>query len=443
MATEFVMPKLGLTMEEGTILHWLVDDGATVVPGAPVMVIETDKVESDVEANSTGRLHRIGAEGQTFLCGEVIGLLLAEGESVPTPATQADQIATVDRVDAAEPKTPVTPAAADMPAPLEINGTRRFVSPNARRLAAERGIDLGAIRGTGPMGRVVSEDLDEARHAQPDDPRPSAREPREQSARSLVPASAAARDLADLLGIDLATVPPDPVEACVTIDAVARHVRARLQRIPSAAFAPVPHRSDAPAAAITMDADMDAVDEDRFRRSTTGKAPAYTDYIIAAVGRALRAHPGLNAQVTPAGIELLPDIDVGLAVVLDDGLMVPVVRHADRLPLAEVAAETRRLAKAARQVSLTLRDLEGGTFSVSALGMFGVDAFTPVINPPNVAILGIGRIRDDLILDRGVVSVVRRTTLSLVWDHRVLDVAPAANFCKTIVQLLNDPAQLD
>ena len=442
MASEFVMPKLGLTMEEGTILQWLVDDGATVVPGAPVMVIETDKVESDVEANSTGRLHRIGAEGQTFLCGEVIGLLLAEGESVPTPATQADQIAMVDRVDAAALETPIKPAA-EMPAPLELNGTRRFVSPNARRLAAERGIDLGAIRGTGPMGRVVSEDLDEARHAQPDDPRPSAREPREQSARSLVPASAAARDLADLLGIDLATVPPDPIEACVTIDAVARHVRARLQRIPSAAPAPVPHRSDAPAASITMDADMDAVDEDRFRRSTTGKAPAYADYVIAAVGRALRAHPGLNAQITPAGIELLPDIHVGIVVALDDGLMVPVVRHADRFPLAEVAAETSRLAKAARHVSLTSRDLEGGSFSVSALGMFGVDAFTPVINPPNVAMLGIGRIRDDLTLDRGVVSVVRRMTLSLTWDHRVLDVAPAANFCQAIVQLLNDPAQLD
>ena len=442
MATEFVMPKLGLTMEEGTILHWLVDDGATVVPGAPVMVIETDKVESDVEANSTGRLHRIGAEGQTFLCGEVIGLLLAEGESVPTPATQADQIATVDRVDAAEPKTPVTPAA-DMPAPLEINGTRRFVSPNARRLAAERGIDLGAIRGTGPMGRVVSEDLDEARHAQPDDPRPSAREPREQSARSLVPASAAARDLADLLGIDLATVPPDPVEACVTIDAVAGHVRARLQRIPSAASAPAPHRSDAPAAAITMDADMDAVDEDRFRRSTTGKAPSYSDYVVASVGRALRAHPGLNAQITDHGIVLLPDIHVGLAVALDDGLIVPVVRHVDGLPIAELASETSRLTAAARRASLTSSELEGGPFLVTDLGMFGVDAFTPVITPPNVAIFGIGRIRDDLTLTRGVVDVVRRATLTLTWDHRVVDGVTAANFCKTVVQLLNDPAQLD
>ena len=239
------------------------------------------------------------------------------------------------------------------------------------------------------MGRVVSEDLDDARQAQPDDP------------------------------------------------------RSRLQGIPSTSSATLPHPAHVPAAAITMDAEMDAVEEDRFRRSITGKAPSYTDYVIAAVGRALRAHPGLNARVTSDGIVLLHDIHVGLAVALDDGATVPVVRHADRLSIAELAAETRRLEQAARRATLTMSELEGGTFSVSSLGMFGVDAFTPVINLPYVAILGIGRIRDDLRLTRGVVEVVRRMTLSLTWDHRVVEAAPAANFCRTVVQLLADPAQLD
>ena len=188
---------------------------------------------------------------------------------------------------------------------------------------------------------------------------------------------------------------------------------------------------------------MDAVVADRARRKAEGTAPGYTDYVVAAAARALRRHPAVNAQVTADGIAQLPDVHVGLAVALDEGLMVPVVRHADRSPLATISAETTRLATAARAGKLGLDDLEGGTFSVTALGMFGVDAFTPVINPPNAAILGVGRLRDDLVLVDGVVASRTRLTLSLTWDHRVLDGAPAAAFCQTIVELLADPAQLD
>ena len=194
---------------------------------------------------------------------------------------------------------------------------------------------------------------------------------------------------------------------------------------------------------LTMDADMDAVVADRARRKAEGAAPGFTDYVVAAAGRALRRHPAVNAQVTADGIAQLPDVHVGLAVALDEGLLVPVVRHADRSPLAAIAAETTRLATAARAGKLALADLEGGTFSVTALGMFGVDAFTPVINPPNAAILGVGRLRDDLVLVDGAVVARTRLTLSLTWDHRVLDGAPAAAFCQTIVELLADPSQLD
>ena len=193
---------------------------------------------------------------------------------------------------------------------------------------------------------------------------------------------------------------------------------------------------------LTMDADMDAVAADRAAAKAAGVAPGFTDYIVAAAGRALRRHPMLNAQVTPDGIAVLPDVHVGLAVALDEGLVVPVVRNADRTPLDELAVETTRLAEAARTGSLSLADLEGGTFSVSALGMFGVDAFTPVINPPNVAILGVGRLRDDLVLVDGAIATRKRLTLSLTWDHRVVDGAPAAAFCRTIVELLADPAAL-
>jgi pyruvate dehydrogenase E2 component (dihydrolipoamide acetyltransferase) len=194
---------------------------------------------------------------------------------------------------------------------------------------------------------------------------------------------------------------------------------------------------------LFMDADLDAVVADRNRRKAEGTAPGFTDYVVAAAARALRAHPIVNSQMTDDGIALLPDIHVGLAVAVDAGLMVPVVRHADQLDLAALSAETTRLAEAARTGSLGLGELEGGTFSVSALGMFGVDGFTPVINPPNVAILGVGRLRDDLVLVDGAVTTTKRLTLSLTWDHRVLDGAPAAEFTRTLADLLADPAALD
>jgi len=194
---------------------------------------------------------------------------------------------------------------------------------------------------------------------------------------------------------------------------------------------------------LTTDAEMDAVLADRRRRKSDGAPPGVTDYIVAAAARALRLHPIVNAQMTADGIAHLPDIHVGLAVALDGGLVVPVVRHADQIGLADLATETTRLAASARAGKLTLDDLDGGTFSVSALGMFGVDTFTPVINPPNVAILGVGRLRDDVVLVDDVVGTRTRLTLSLTWDHRVLDGAPAAAFAQTIVELLADPARLE
>jgi pyruvate dehydrogenase E2 component (dihydrolipoamide acetyltransferase) len=289
-----------------------------------------------------------------------------------------------------------------------------------------------------------------------------------------VAAAVAARNLADLLGIDLATVAPDPVERRVTRDAVALHVRALLggaaQPTPAPAAPAAPATEPlAPASqpptrvvpfkgmrgtiakrmhgalqgmaqlTLFMDADLDAVVADRARRAADGPAPGYTDYIIAAAAKALGEHPVVNSQVVEEGIALLPDIHVGMAVAVDDGLMVPVVRHTDRLDLATLSTETTRLAEAARTKSIGLDDLEGGTFSVTALGMFGVDGFTPVINPPNTAILGVGRLRDDLVLVDGQVATRKRLTLSLTWDHRVFDGAPAAEFCRTIVRLLADP----
>jgi pyruvate dehydrogenase E2 component (dihydrolipoamide acetyltransferase) len=195
---------------------------------------------------------------------------------------------------------------------------------------------------------------------------------------------------------------------------------------------------------LTMDADMGAVLDDRARRKQDdGAAPSITDYVVAAAARALARHPRMNAQVSDAGIAVRAVVHVGLAVAVENGLMVPVVTDAAARDLTDLAAETTRLAAAARDGSISPGELEGGTFSVSALGAFGVDAFTPVVNPPNVGILGVGRLRDDVVLVDGEVTTVSRLTLSLTWDHRVIDGVPAAEFCRTIVQLLAEPSELD
>ncbi len=469
MATNFQMPKLGLTMEEGTIVQWLVPSGGAISPGDAVLVVATDKVETEVEAVVAGLLHHRGAVGDTFPCGAVIGVVVSEGEAVPAPTQPADV-----PVGTATVQTVVAVAAAVVVTAANPSG-RLFASPNARRVASKLGVEISSVRGTGPNGRVVSADVEAAAQQLQATQMPRSVGPRPTHDGSNVVATVAARNLADLLGVDIAVVQPDAREHRVTRDGVADYVRSRLAAPPAITVTPttpaapaLPVPSQQPTRVIpltgmrgtiakrmhaslhqmaqltlTMDADVDALIAHRNLLAATGDAPGFTDYVVAATARALKLHPAVNAQVTTTGIALLPDVHVGLAVAVDNGLMVPVVRHADRLTLAELALTTKRLAAATRSGSLSLADLEGGTFSVTALGMFGVNAFTPVINAPNVAILGVGRIRDEIRLTDGAVTAAKVLTLSLTWDHRVLDGAPAAEFCRTVVGLLAKPDLLD
>jgi len=487
MSTEFIMPKLGLTMEEGTILEWLVEDGAEITAGMPVLRIETDKVESDVESPASGRFHRLGTQGEAYPCGALIGYLLADGEEIPVSKSPTSATPAVT----ASPTSSASPTSAPVSS-VQRQG-RQFASPNARRVAEDLGIDINTVIGTGPDGRVVSEDVEEA-HKNPQALRAVAVSAVATvapvatfatvapiiSSNGNVLATAAARQLADLLGIDLSQVPYDAQDGRITKDGVATYVRSRLS-VPSPSATPstpaVQQSALAPASqtptsikkisgmrgtiakrmhsslqemaqlTLHMDADFDAIVKDRDDRKGAGgtaSLPGFTDYIIAATARALKLHPIVNSQVTAEGIALLPEIHVSLAVALDEGLIVPVIKNTTSLDLSSLASETKRLSGAARDGKLTLSELEGGTFSVSTLGMFGVDGFTPVINPPNTAILGVGRLRDDVVVNgKGKVSTVKRMTLSLTWDHRVFDGAPAAEFCKSIVDLLADPSALN
>ena len=473
MAIEFQMPKLGLTMEAGTIIGWHVADGAEVTKGMEVLAIETDKVESDVEASASGRLHQTGAPGETFGCGARIGWFLAEGEEPPAAETAGSPPA-ASGSPAPAPATPAPAAVAG--APSRGDGGRILSSPNARRVAAELGVELSVVAGSGPGGRIVSGDVQRFVAALPAPaPAPSTSAP--------VAATVAARRLAHLLGVDIAAVRRTGVDPRVTRDDVASHVRQQLagaapastppgpaparrqsggRARPSSSVTALPPPSQTPIGVVpmrgmrrtiasrmhdslhdmaqltlTMDAAMDRVVADRRRRQVDGGAPSYTDYVIAAVAAALVEHPMVNSQITDDGIALLPEVNVGMAVALDDGLVVPVVRRADRRSVTDISVETARLAAAARSRSLGLDDFKGATFTVTAMGMYGVDAFTPIVNPPNTAILGVGRIRRDVHWDDDDRPMPRPTlTLSLTWDHRAFDGAPAAEFTRTVREVL-------
>lgn len=479
MAVEFQMPKLGLTMEEGLILEWLVDDGAEVAAGTPVLVVQTDKVDTEVEAPASGRLARVGAVGETFACGQQIAWVLSAGEAAPAPtAPTAPTVATV-HVDTPKASMAAAPATAASSGPT---GGRAYVSPNARRVARELGVDIATVRGTGPGGRVVSEDVEDAQR----NPArrlaaasmSSAAVPRQSAASTGQPvlASFAASALAELIGIDLRTVPAAPGQRLERDDVVA-HIRSLIApgeralaspgtvgpakqvlqpptQTPSSIIALTGmrgviasrmHESLREMAQLTlnMDVDMDAVVSDRNSRKKNAIVPGFTDYVIAAAARALNDKKYANSQIVAEGVALLPDVHVGMAVALDNGLVVPVIRNTVSLTIEALAAETKRLASAAREGKLKLAELEGGTFSVTTLGMFGVDAFTPVINPPNTAILGVGRLRDEVAwTEANTAQRVQRLTLSLTWDHRAFDGAPAAEFCARIKQLLESPGEI-
>jgi len=432
MAIEFQMPKLGLTMEEGSIVEWLVADGAEVQQGAAVLTIETDKVASDVEASGSGVLHITGQAGDTFACGARIGWFLEPGEAPPLeeqPPTRA----------AAAPKFTSPPVTALESPRTGPDGARLFASPNARRVAAWRGVDLHRLLGSGPDGRIVSEDVLAA-----------------QAARPGPAATGAAHQATSRLGVDLHDLRVDGEKRPIDRDDVERHVRARMadsQPTSTPSEAPILQTPTSTVAlagmrgtiatkmhaslhemaqlTLTMDAVMDSVVQHRSTADPSTRA-GYTDYVLAAVAGALVDHPLVNSQIGRGQLALLPEINVGLAVALPGGLVVPVVKRANTLSLEAVSAETTRLASAARSGVLSRDEVEGCTFSVTALGMFGVDAFTPVINPPNTAILGVGRLRDGVRWDGEIPARTTLLTLSLTWDHRAFDGVPAAEFTASV-----------
>lgn len=382
------MPALGVAQEKGTLINWLKTEGQSVTKGEPLMEVETDKATVEIEAPASGTLANVTASpGDEVPVGNKIALILAPGENAEDTSAQRSTVAPA-RTEAAPQspaKTESTPARAKETRPSGIIPA----SPAARRIAREKGLDLSTLRGTGPEGAILAEDV----------------------ARSVAAETPGGGG-------------PPKIKETVQLTPMRRIVGERMAK----------SKQSAPHFYVSMDVDMTEITRKRDALKTAGDAvvPSINDYILAASAQALRDFPALNAAFTDKGVELYADINLGVAVALEDGLVVPVIRNADRLSLTELGQRSRELADKAQKKKLFPLDYEGGTFTVSNLGMFGVDNFVAIINPPQCAILAVGRVAARVVAHGEGIAVRPLMTMSLSADHRVVDGAIAARFLQEV-----------
>jgi pyruvate dehydrogenase E2 component (dihydrolipoamide acetyltransferase) len=380
MPIPITVPRLGWNMEEGVFVGWLKADGATVRAGEPLFTLESDKSTEDVAALDDGILHipaHAPRNGETVPVGAAIGAILQPGETVPVEVTAPGSEAGTDHTETESSATPAT---------RTTSARAVLSSPRARRAAATRGIDLAKMQGSGRGGRIRERDV-------------------------------------------LAVVAPA---------GPAPGIRRAI-----AALMLASHQSTAP---VTLTTTADATNLVNLRNQFKAAralgdtaVPSYTDFLVKLAATALQKHPPVNARWESEGAVRADGIHVGIAVDSDLGLLVPVVRDVPTLPLRELASRTRDLIDRARCQKLSMSEMQGGTFTVSSLGSFGIDAFTPIINVPECAILGVGRIvKRPAVVGEQIVPR-EQVTLSLTFDHRVVDGAPAARFLQTLVNLIENP----
>ena len=437
MAVKVAMPKLGLVMVEGVVVKWLVEDGKTAKKGEPICVIMSKKITYEVVAPADGVLRHVAKIKETIAVTRAIAYITSPGEALPAEDETSGTFSAVGAV----PQIAATQEVASA-APAE-----GFVmaSPSARRRAKELGVEISLVKGTGPDGKISETDVQkyaEAKAAQPE-----------------VLASSMAKKLAEEHGLDLTLIAGTGSGGRITEGDVQAYLEA--QKKPAlAAAAGIPAKppriipftglrqmitermveSLHGMAQVTESTEVDVTELVKMREQLKTKFDlTYTDIIIKAVTVALKEHPLLNSTQVGDEIHLLEQIHMGIAVALEDGLMVPVVRNADQMTLREIARETKRLAEGARAGTLDMEEVTGSTFTITNLGIWGIDTSTPIVNPPEVAILGVGRI----IVKPAVFQdeIVKRSLmgLSLSFDHRIVDGAPASAFMKTLAGLLEKP----
>jgi pyruvate dehydrogenase E2 component (dihydrolipoamide acetyltransferase) len=473
------MPVLGLTMEEGTITKWLKHEGDTVAKEEPLFEVETDKSAVEVGAPASGVLSQIIAQvGQTVAIRQPIAVIAEPGESVeavsaPSPAAAASAPAAAPAASSA-PAASGRAATAAVPASAGAAGGRQAVSPRARMVARELGVDVGTVTGTGPDGRIVERDIRAAAAAAPLAPEVAA----PAAAPERIVASPLARKLAADNGVNLAQVTGTGPGGRITEKDVTAFVDAR-SAAPAAAPAETPASLPAVAAAtgafeplnrvrritadrmaassrsvarVTLLMEVDMSEAVRFRTQLApefekryGARLAYDAMIAKACAIALAEHPHVNAQWQeasagqPAGLRLQESVNVGIAVASEQGLLVVVVRDADSKPLARVNQDLADMVAKSRQGGLGPDALSGSTFTITNLGGYGVESFTPIVNPPETGILGIGRIAKRPAVVDGQIVPRDLMYLSLSFDHRVVDGAPAAQFLQRVKECLEAP----
>src|SRR5690242_16885482 len=426
MPIEILMPALSPTMTEGNVTKWLKKEGDEVRSGDVLAEIETDKATMEFEAVDDGRLGKIlvpeGAEGVKV--NQPIAVLLGEGED----ASALDKIAEKPaKPAAAPPPIAAEPQPEPQPTPGRTgNGDGRiFASPLARRMAQQAGLDLAAITGSGPQGRIVKADIEAALSAGRGAPAPAVARPAAQL--QLTPA-AAAPALNKERVLALAGNPPYTERP---LTAMRRVIARRLTESKQT----VPHFY------LTVDCEIDELL--KFRAELNGKSDAYrisvNDFVIRAAALALRQVPAANASWSDEAILLWDTVDIAVAVALDDGLITPSVKNADRKGLAAIANETKDLAARARAGKLKLEEFQGGTFSISNLGMFGVRDFAAVINPPHGGILAVGAGEQRPIVKNGALAIATVMSCTLSCDHRAVDGAVGAQFLAAFKKLVEDP----
>jgi pyruvate dehydrogenase E2 component (dihydrolipoamide acetyltransferase) len=407
VATEVILPRLGQGMESGTIVRWLKAEGDAVAKGDPLFELDTDKVTQEVEAEANGVLLKIAvAEGEVPV-GRTVAFIGDKGESVPDAVPDVSHGAPADpssnKVLQADSEPEPEPAAAVEPVPSGSTNGRIKASPLARRLARERGIELSAIRGTGPEGRIVAEDVERTEAGAPE------------------PASNKV-----LLG---RTVPSGQVER-VSLTNIRKTIARRLTEA-----------WQIPVFQLQTSADMSRANAlvAKLRERDPNVRVTVTDVLTKVSAQALMRHREVNAEFTEDAILLHPSANVGIAVAAPQGLVVPVIRAAERLSLAEIATARADIVTRARDNKLRADDLEGGTFTISNLGMYAVESFTAVLNPPQAAIVAVGATEDRAVPENGELAVRPMLTLTATFDHRAVDGAPAAAFLQTLKESLEDP----
>ena len=417
MAEVIYMPKLSDTMEEGGIANWLKSEGDQVDEGDALVEIETDKATQEYESPEEGVLLKILAEaGRTYALGAPIAVVGEKGEDVDlsalvqaTPAAASPAPEPAASAPAADPAPAAAPAAAQAPAaaPTVTHATpggRVKASPLARKVAADRGIDLNQVAGSGPAGRIVLKDVESAK-----------------STPTAVPGVAA----------------PSMADVQIPNTMMRKTIAKRL----------LAGKNDAPHFYLTVSADMTKMNAWRKRLNADAgdgiPKVSVNDLIILACAKALRRHPECNAAWSDDAITRFGNVHVAMAVALPEGLITPVVRHTDTLGVREVARQTKELGRRAKGGELTADDYTGGTFTVSNLGMFGIEEFTAIINPPQAAILAVGTTQVvPWVNDDGDIVACPRMKMTMSCDHRVIDGALGAQFLQTLVAYLEDPLMM-